>query len=81
MYDIIILYYHTFMTTISVPLTADLLGQLESFIRQGKASNKAEVMRRALQMYLEEEAVQDVLRARKEPSLHGNLRDLAKKIR
>lgn len=69
------------MTTVSVPLTAELLRGLESFIRQGKASNKAEVMRRALQMYLEEEAVQDVLRARKEPSLHGNLRDLAKKIR
>ncbi len=69
------------MTTISVPLPADMLKALESLVRQGGASNKAEAMRKALQMYLEEQAVQDVLRASKEPSLKGNLRDLAKKIK
>ena len=68
------------MTTISVPLSADLLKALETLIREGKASNKADAIRKALQMYLEEQAVQDVLRARKEPSLRGNLHDLARKL-
>lgn len=69
------------MTTISVPLPADLLKALENFIRDEGGTNKAAVMRKALERYLEEQAVQAVLQAQKEPRLEGNLRDLAKKIR
>lgn len=67
------------MTTVSVPLPADLLEALESLIERTD-SNKAEVFRKALRMYLEEQAVEDVLRASKEPRIQGNLRDLAKKL-
>ncbi len=69
------------MTTISVPLPADMLKALENLVRQGRASNKADAMRKALRLYLEEEAVQAVLRAKNEPRLKGNLRDLARKFK
>ena len=69
------------MTTISVPLPADLLKALENLIRQGGAANKADAVRRALQMYLEDQAVQAVLRAGAEPTLEGDLHDLARKLR
>lgn len=67
------------MTTVSVPLPADLLEALELLIERTD-SNKADIFRKALRMYLEEQAVEDVLRASKEPRLKGNLRDLAKKL-
>lgn len=80
MYDNIVLYFHNFlMTTVSVPLPADLLEALELLIERTD-SNKADIFRKALRMYLEEQAVEDVLRASKEPRLKGNLRDLAKKL-
>lgn len=69
------------MTTVSVPLPADMLKALEDLIRQGKASNKADAIRRALQQYLEDQAVQDVLRAQKEPGLKGNLDDLVRRLK
>lgn len=69
------------MTTVSVPLPADMLKALEDLIRQGVVSNKAEAMRKALKFYIEDQAVQAVLRAQREPRLRGNLRDLARKIR
>lgn len=79
-YDIIILFNHICMTTISVPLTADLLQALESFIRHNRGRNKADVMRRALEKYLEDQAVEAVLQAQREPSLRGNFDDLLKKF-
>ena len=68
------------MTTLSVPLTADLLKALERLVRQGKAPNKAAVMRAALAFYLEQQAVEDVLRAEQEPTLRGDLDTLARKL-
>ena len=68
------------MTTISVPLTAELLHALESYLRQHRGRKKAEVMREALNKYLEDQAVEAVLQASREPTLHGNLKDLLKKI-
>lgn len=67
--------------TISVPLSAELLKALEDLVKSGVVANKADGMRRALQRYIEQEAVEAVLRASREPRLKGNLRDLAKKIR
>lgn len=69
------------MTTISVPLTAELLQALESYLRMNRGKNKAAVMREALDKYLEDQAVEAVLRAMKEPTLKGDLDELAKRFR
>ena len=68
------------MSTLSVPLNKDLEEIVNSMVKKGYASNKAEVMRKALIFLAEEEAVQDVLRAEKEPTLSGDLKELMKKI-
>ena len=67
------------MTTISVPLPA----HLEEFVNklaQERGSNKASVVRSALERLAEEEAVRTVLAAQEEPTLRGDLDDLAAKI-
>ncbi len=69
------------MSTLSVPLPPDLEKFVLKMVKDGYASNKAEVVRRALKQLYEEEAVQAVLRAEKESSLRGNLQDLMKKIK
>ncbi|MBI2523735.1 ribbon-helix-helix protein, CopG family [Candidatus Peregrinibacteria bacterium] len=69
------------MTTISVPLPAELLIALEKLVEQGIAANKADAIRKALKAYLEDQAVEMVLRASREPNLRGNLDALAKKLR
>lgn len=69
------------MPTVSVPLTDDMLHSIDMLIRQGVASNKADAIRKALQKYLEDQAVETVLRAAKEPRLDGDLDELAKRLR
>ena len=69
------------MSTISVPLTSKLESSLNNLIKAGFGNNKAEVMRKALVRLTEEETVFSVLKAELEPSLRGNLRALAKKIK
>ena len=69
------------MTTISVPLTAELLQALESYLRMHHGKNKASVMREALDKYLEDQAVEAVLKAMNEPTLQGDLNELAKRFR
>ena len=68
------------MTTISVPLPGDLEKSLNRLVKSGFGSNKADVVRRAIARLVEEEAVNDVRRAEREPSLSGNLKELAKKF-
>ena len=68
------------MSTLSVPLSKEMLEGINALVKQGIASNKAEAVRQAIKMYLEEQAVQAVLKAEKEPSLKGDLDDLAKKL-
>lgn len=68
------------MSTVSVPLPEDKLQALKVLIRQGVAPNMAELVRQAITFYLEEQAVAAVLKASKEPSLDGDLDDLAKKL-
>ncbi len=72
------------MTTLSVPLAPKLENIVNSFVKEGYASNKAEVVRKALIYLAEEKAVQDVLEAEQEIKdgkvLRGNLDELAKKI-
>ncbi|MEI6238694.1 MAG: hypothetical protein WCP15_04140 [bacterium] len=73
------------MTTISVPLTAPLLEFIEEMIRDGNAANKADVVRKALTKFREDEAVSRILKAEQEVAegkiLKGDLRELLKKIK
>jgi putative addiction module CopG family antidote len=85
MYDNIILHYHTNMSTISVPLPPNLEEFIEKQIREGKAENKAQVVRQALRRMSEEEAIEAVLRAEREVGegkvYRGDLRKIMKKFR
>jgi len=83
--DMIISYYNIilnqkFMATLSVPLTKDLEEFIESQVRLGKLENKAAVVRRALRLLAEQEAIATVLKADQEPSVRGDLDKLAKKL-
>ena len=72
------------MTTLSVPLSANLEEIVDSFVKSGFAPNKAEVMRKALTRLSEEEAIKDVLEAQQEVRdgkiLRGDIRDILKKM-
>lgn len=68
------------MTTVSVPLSDDMLQALEMLIKQGIAPNKAAAIRNAVAKYLEDQAVEAVLRAEKEPRLEGDLEELMKRL-
>ncbi len=72
------------MSTISVPLPPDLEKFINNQVESGFASNKADVVRRALTRFAEDEAVRAVLEASQEVKdgkvLRGDLRELAKRI-
>lgn len=68
------------MTTISVPLPEDMLRAIEDLITRGIASNKADAIRRAVQKYIEDQEVEAILRASKEPRLKGDLDELARRL-
>ncbi len=69
------------MTTISVPLSAHLLKILDQLVFEGVAVSKADAMRKALKKFSEDQAVERVLRAEKEPRLEGDLDELAAQLR
>ncbi len=69
------------MSTISVPISSKEERFIAVYIKEGKAENKAQVVRRALGRLAEEEAVQTILRAQKEPLLTGDIRTLMRKIK
>ena len=68
------------MSTLSIPVTAEQEAFIKAYIKAGNADNKAEVVRKALTHFAEVEAVEAVLRTEKEPTLYGDLSDLAKRI-
>lgn len=68
------------MSTLSVPLPPNLEAFINNQVKSGYAANKADVVRRALIRFSEDEAVEAILRASQEPTLKGDLRELAKKI-
>ncbi len=68
------------MATISVPLSAELQERLDSLVASGVGSNRADVMRRGLEKLAEDEAVNAVLQAEREPVLRGDLDELLEKI-
>ncbi len=72
------------MTTLSVPVSPKLEEFVERLVHQGYAANKADVVRKALELLAEEEAVASVLKAQQEiregKGLRGDLRTLAKRM-
>lgn len=69
------------MTTLSIPISGDLEKFIEDMVRDGKGANKADVVRRAIREYQENEIVERILKAEREPSLSGDLKDLMKKFK
>jgi Arc/MetJ-type ribon-helix-helix transcriptional regulator len=67
------------MTTISVPLNSEQAKFIEEATKSSGLS-KSDIMRQALTMYAEEQAVRKVLLAESEPTLSGDLRDLVKQL-
>ncbi|MBI5405748.1 type II toxin-antitoxin system ParD family antitoxin [Candidatus Kaiserbacteria bacterium] len=68
------------MSTLSVPLTPKLEEFINDQVKSGRAANKADVVRRALVAFSEEGAIQDVLKAMREPAIRGDVRELMKKF-
>lgn len=69
------------MATISVPLSAEQQERLDALVTDGVGASRADVVRKALDKYAEDMAIETVLKAQKEPTLHGDLDDLLAKIR
>ena len=73
------------MSTLSVPLPPNLEEFVKNQVKQGHAANKAEVVRKALKLLCEEEAIRVVLESEREISegkiLRGDLRKLLKKFK
>ena len=69
------------MSTISVPIPAHLEESLNNLIKNGRGSNKAELVRRAIASFVEEEEILTVLKAEQEPNLSGDLKKLSKKFK
>jgi Arc/MetJ-type ribon-helix-helix transcriptional regulator len=70
----------TVMSTLSVPLSPELMEGIDWLIGEGIAPNKAEVVRIALKKFIEDQAVEVVLKAKMEPDLEGDLDELAKQL-
>jgi len=72
------------MTTLSVPVSAKLEEFIDQMVERGRAANKADVVRKALDLLAEEEAIASVLKAEQEiregKILRGDLRELMKKL-
>ena len=70
------------MATISIPITSDLNEYIDEQVKLGKASSKAELIRRAIIKYKEDEFVNTILQAEQEVKegkvLRGDLDKLAK---
>jgi Arc/MetJ-type ribon-helix-helix transcriptional regulator len=72
------------MTTISVPIPAHQVKFIDRMVKLGIGTNKADVVRRALAKFEEDQAVEAVLRSEQEARegkiLRGDLRELLKKF-
>jgi Arc/MetJ-type ribon-helix-helix transcriptional regulator len=68
------------MSTISVPLNAELEEHLDHLVSSGVGSNRADVMRRGLARLAEEEAVNAILQSQREIREGKILRGSAREI-
>ncbi len=70
------------MSTLSVPLSPELEAFLELQIKENKMASKAEIVRKALYEFMENEAVLAVLKSeqdvREGKIIRGNLKDILK---
>ena len=73
------------MSTISVPLPPNLEEFINRQIKDGKAPNKAAVVRRAVAQLSEDEAINEVLRAEQEVRegkvIEGDIKQILKRLR
>lgn len=73
------------MTTLSVPIPAELEGFINDQVKSRRSPNKAAVVRYALHRLAEEEAVQAVLTSEREVAegkgIRGDIAVLVKKMR
>ena len=67
------------MTTLSVPLTPELATFIDETVKS-TGLTKSDIMRQALTLFAEEQAVRRVLIAASEPSLDGNLIELMNQL-
>lgn len=67
------------MATLSIPLDADLTKFVENATKDTGLS-KAAVVRQAIKLYAEEQAVQKILAAQTEPTLEGDLDELLAQV-
>lgn len=68
------------MATVSVPLPEELIKKIQALIDLGIADNKAALIRKALDKYVEDQVIESILKADKEPRLKGDLDVLARKL-
>lgn len=72
------------MGTVSVPLSKQHQDRLDTLVKQGVGSSRADVMRKGLDRLAEEEAINAVLQAQRELGegkvFRGDLRKLAKRF-
>lgn len=72
------------MSTLSIPVSPKLENVVNSLVKKGYGANKADVVRKALTLLAEEEAISSVLKAEQEARdgkiLKGNLKQLSKKL-
>ena len=69
------------MSTLSVPVSARMLKHIEDLIKDGVASNKADLVRKAMDKYIEDQVVEGILKAMKEPRLSGDIDELAARFK
>lgn len=72
------------MSTLSIPVSPKLEEIVGMLIKKGYGANKADVVRKAIELLAEEEAVASVLKSEQEVKdgkiLRGDLKKIAKKI-
>jgi len=72
------------MSMLSVPLTPELEKTINRLVEDGVATNKADLARKAIEHFAEQQAIQDVLDAQRELGegklLSGDLDELSKKL-
>lgn len=72
------------MSTLSVPLPANLEEFIARMVKRGRASTKAEVVRQALWRYSEEQETEELLQSMREAkegkAVRGDLRTIMKRM-
>lgn len=69
------------MATISVPLSPEQQNTLDALVANGAGANRADVVRKALDTFAENQAIESILAAEREPTLHGELDELLEKMK